>query len=353
MKIIYIILFLFPSILIAQTCNTVNVVSNAPDNRYTVNGDGTVTDNQTGLIWMQCTLGQIWNNGVCEGDEVTYNWSEALIAAESENFSGNQNWHLPNIKQLSSLVDFSCSTPASNISIFSFFNVDLTIRITNEYWTSSTVQNESDTNSLAWVIVFFDGVVAPREKTSEYFLRLVRYPESEEEVNNDVTCKTEAFVGQHPEVDPWPITFFLYQKPQILGVNLEREPIEEGTKLRLTQAVSEDESLANFEWFEVEVINENSNSDYGLMWNEHIYIDENNCTNGTHYVVNKTSGATFLNKESNTTGGSFCTLLPGTLFTLTGTTETTDYWQEVKISNPLKNCSQDVGWLTTEVIKEL
>jgi len=86
--------------------------------RYTDNGDGTVTDNLTGLMWLKDTncmethYAGTWPNGYA-------NWQEAqdIIAGINDgtyvNCGANHtDWRLPNRKELHSLADFSQSSPA-------------------------------------------------------------------------------------------------------------------------------------------------------------------------------------------------------------------------------------------------
>ena len=67
---------------------------NYGQNDFTDNGDGTITDKATGLMWMQDDSG----NGMT--------WEEALKFAESKEFAGCSDWRLPNIKELQSIVDY-------------------------------------------------------------------------------------------------------------------------------------------------------------------------------------------------------------------------------------------------------
>jgi hypothetical protein len=70
---------------------------NAPS--YTDNGDGTITDNVTGLMWQQ------------DPDEkMTYIQAEA--GAENFNLAGYDDWRLPTIKELYSLILFSGVDPS-------------------------------------------------------------------------------------------------------------------------------------------------------------------------------------------------------------------------------------------------
>ena len=101
-------------------------------NDFVDNGNGTITDNATGLTWMQNDSG----NGLLWGDAMAY--CEALTLA------GSDDWRLPNAKELQSIVDYSRSPDGTNsAAIDPLFNAT---PITNEageadyatYWTSTT-----------------------------------------------------------------------------------------------------------------------------------------------------------------------------------------------------------------------
>jgi len=66
-------------------------------NIFTDNGDGTITDLATGLMWQQA------DNG--EG----LDWEDALNYAESLNMAGYDDWRLPDAKELQSIIDYSRS----------------------------------------------------------------------------------------------------------------------------------------------------------------------------------------------------------------------------------------------------
>ncbi len=80
-----------------------------PNPRFTDNGDGTVTDNLTGLIWLK--------NAICFGQR---EWDDALIACNNlssgscglTDGSSAGDWRLPNVKELQSLIVFGESNPA-------------------------------------------------------------------------------------------------------------------------------------------------------------------------------------------------------------------------------------------------
>jgi hypothetical protein len=81
--------------------------ANAPS--YTDNGDGTVTDNITGLMWQQSpdTDG---DGDIDADDKLTYD--EAVARASTLSLDGYTDWRLPTIKELYSLILFSGVDPS-------------------------------------------------------------------------------------------------------------------------------------------------------------------------------------------------------------------------------------------------
>ncbi len=101
-------------------------------NNFADNGDGTITDNATGLMWMQDDNGE----GLI--------WQDALSYAENYEYAGHSDWRLPNAKELQSIVDYTLSPATSNsAAIDPLFNCT---QITNEggemdypyFWSSTT-----------------------------------------------------------------------------------------------------------------------------------------------------------------------------------------------------------------------
>lgn len=112
--------------------------SNYGQNDFVNNGDGTITDQATGLIWSQ--------NDSATG--LTWGAALAWVAQQNAaNYLGHNDWRLPNAKELQSIVDYSRSPDTSNsAAIDPLFNVS---SITNEaggtdypsYWSSTTHLN--------------------------------------------------------------------------------------------------------------------------------------------------------------------------------------------------------------------
>ncbi|MBN1579892.1 MAG: DUF1566 domain-containing protein [Anaerolineae bacterium] len=107
-------------------------------NSYADNGDATITDSATGLMWAQNDSG------------AGLNWEEALAWVETQNaanYLSYSDWRLPNVKELQSILDYTRSPDtASSAAIDPLFNVT---GITNEagnadysfYWSSTTHAN--------------------------------------------------------------------------------------------------------------------------------------------------------------------------------------------------------------------
>ena len=76
---------------------------------YTDNGDGTITDNVTGLMWQQSPDFD-GDGDIDAADKFTY--AEALAGAGSFNLAGYGDWRLPTIKELYSLIDFNGLDPS-------------------------------------------------------------------------------------------------------------------------------------------------------------------------------------------------------------------------------------------------
>lgn len=76
---------------------------------YTDNGNGTVTDNTTGILW-QRSADSNGDTVINVADKFTY--SQAGAYCENLSLAGYSDWRLPTIKQLYSLIDFSGVDPS-------------------------------------------------------------------------------------------------------------------------------------------------------------------------------------------------------------------------------------------------
>ena len=115
--------------------------------RFTDNGDGTVTDNLTALIWLK--------NANCYG---TRTWAAALSDANAlagstcglSDGSVAGQWRLPNVNELHSLIDLTHLLPALPAG-HPFTGVQ-----SDYYWSSTTY---AGTTSTAWCVTGYNGNV--------------------------------------------------------------------------------------------------------------------------------------------------------------------------------------------------
>lgn len=118
-------------------------------NSYTDNGDDTISDSATGLMWQKNDAGTD-----------TTNWDGAVSRCESATTAGYSDWRLPNAKELHSLMDYSRSPDTSySAAMDSILNATSFVNEEGEtdwasYWTSSTHQNYLDSGNAAAYIAF-------------------------------------------------------------------------------------------------------------------------------------------------------------------------------------------------------
>ncbi len=114
-------------------------------NNFVYNGNGTITDTNTGLMWQELDSGQ------------GMNWGNALAYCENLNLVNQTDWRLPNAKELEKIVDYNRSPDTTNsAAINSVFKVS---SITNElgqrdfpfYWTSTTHADSGGGSSAVYV----------------------------------------------------------------------------------------------------------------------------------------------------------------------------------------------------------
>ena len=114
-------------------------------NNFVDNGDGTVTDRSSGLMWQQAD------------SDVGLDWQEALAYAEELDLADYNNWRLPNAKELQSIVDYTRSPDTtSSAAIDPVFSVSSIIDeggLTNYpfFWTGTTHEDGPDASYAAYI----------------------------------------------------------------------------------------------------------------------------------------------------------------------------------------------------------
>lgn len=117
--------------------------------RFVDNGDGTVSDNKTGLMWQA-------------GPGAKLDWKLANSFCREKYLGGHIDWRLPSIEELCSIVDYERHDPACD-PVFGALSV--------YYWSSSTYVGDPQ---LAWYVNFSYGYVNAGYKTDHYYARAVR-----------------------------------------------------------------------------------------------------------------------------------------------------------------------------------
>jgi hypothetical protein len=98
------------------------------EGRFVDNGDRTVTDNCTGLMWQKETADTNGDGQINSPDRVDS--CEALTYCENLSFAGHDDWRLPNVRELQSILDYGRFGPAMDTSVFG-------VAVRAWYWSSS------------------------------------------------------------------------------------------------------------------------------------------------------------------------------------------------------------------------
>jgi hypothetical protein len=113
-----------------------------------------VTDTKNGLQWQDNS----------EVKTITKTQKEAGTYCSNLSLSGYEDWRMPSIEELITVVDTNRAYPAIN-SMFTNTSG------ANFYWTSTIDENNS---SSAWAFHFFDGSAYILDKNHSYYVRCVR-----------------------------------------------------------------------------------------------------------------------------------------------------------------------------------
>ena len=120
-------------------------------NHFTNNGNGTITDHLTNLVWQQIPF----------SDSLT--WENALKLADTSSMAGITEWRLPNIKEIQSINNESIINPSVNPIYFPNIGI-------RRYWSSTTLPNQT---TKAWYLDTHFGITSYQTKTSRLNVLLV------------------------------------------------------------------------------------------------------------------------------------------------------------------------------------
>lgn len=118
---------------------------------YTDNGDGTITDNVTGLLWQK------------QDDATMRTWTDAGTYCTNLSLAGT-GWRLPTDLELMAIIDYGEYSPSINTTYFP--NTQ-----SSAYWSSTTLAYGT---SNAWIVHFYNGGSDYYSKTTSIYARCVR-----------------------------------------------------------------------------------------------------------------------------------------------------------------------------------
>lgn len=132
---------------------------------YTDNGDGTISDNNTALMWQKIDSDQDYNWYEANGEiDATYNPGGSVDVCGALQLGGHTDWRLPTIEELESIVKYDSSNPAIATAYFSNAHSSM-------YWASTTYFFYVPR---ARVVDFSMGGLWGSELSNPYFVKCVR-----------------------------------------------------------------------------------------------------------------------------------------------------------------------------------
>lgn len=146
---------------------------------FTDNGDGTITDNNTGLTWEKLDDSNLSGLSGIHDVNNQYCWScgaTKIADLNSMTFAGHTDWRIPNVAELLTLVKYGTSAPAIEPEFQSGCSPGCTSTTcsctTNTYyWTSDNAEFAA---GYAWVVEFGYGQSTYASKGGNFWLRAVR-----------------------------------------------------------------------------------------------------------------------------------------------------------------------------------
>jgi hypothetical protein len=119
---------------------------------FTSNGNGTITDDNIGLMWQQAEV------------TPTMTWEASLAYCENLSLGDHADWRLPNIKELRSISDDTRFNPSLDTTYFPGMQ-------SSRYWSSTTLFGPAVS---AWFVDFTGGLASYNDKTGKLLVRCVR-----------------------------------------------------------------------------------------------------------------------------------------------------------------------------------
>ncbi len=146
---------------------------------YVDNGDGTITDLNTGLMWEKKS-----RDGTIHDWANTYTWADAfavhVAGLNSSAFAGHTDWRVPNVRELQSIIYYETFHPAVNPVFNTGCVPGCTVTtcscmrwegISSIYWSSTSVALDP---TVYWGVYFGFGFAADALRGYDGLVRAVR-----------------------------------------------------------------------------------------------------------------------------------------------------------------------------------
>jgi len=154
--------------------------------RYQNNGDGTISDLNTGLMWEQkirdivtaqgnhdVTRRFAWDSAAA----TIWDWLEQVNTEGGAGLAGFNDWRIPNVKELESILDYGTFNPAVDPAFNNGPGIgpcsvaECSLTASSAYWSSTTYAHLL---TAAWGVFFFAGDAGTDGKGFTFFVRAVR-----------------------------------------------------------------------------------------------------------------------------------------------------------------------------------
>ncbi|WP_426417172.1 DUF1566 domain-containing protein [Aestuariirhabdus sp. LZHN29] len=145
--------------------------ASTPVERFVIFDDGTLRDRVTGLLWQRCAVGQNWDGVTCieaprKQVKGWFSWHDANdMIARLEDPTQEQQWRMPTIAELKTLIEARCQKPSINLELFP----------NAPAWTFWSASELSTNRDFVWRIDFNTGKLGTELKSNyTYYVRLVK-----------------------------------------------------------------------------------------------------------------------------------------------------------------------------------
>lgn len=150
----------------AQVCAKKTTPQTMSYGNFSFATEGLAKDELSKLTWDRCVYGQTWDveSANCLGSPAKLTWTEALTVAESKT-----NKRLPDIKELTSIMDMQCIIPPTDLNVFP----NTPGSLDNGLWTSTPYNVQNKQVTYVWFIDLGFGTAHYRPETEKNFVRFI------------------------------------------------------------------------------------------------------------------------------------------------------------------------------------